>query len=119
MGTQAVKRVETSETISTLEAPELTAANALILAVGRWLDAECVGVWRVTTNVRILWREFCDWSGSYCTLTAFVAGLAARGFIVERGMVPGLALNGDFLYAIAREQEELHSYHPVQLKLID
>jgi hypothetical protein len=79
-------------------------SDDLHYAVARWLDAECVGAWRFTTNARILWLEFRTWSGRECTQDEFAAGLGRRGFVVDHGMVEGLALNEDFLAAIEYER---------------
>jgi hypothetical protein len=88
-------------------------------AVARWLAEVCVGTWRFTTNARLLWREICAWSGRECTEDEFATGLERRGFVVERGMVEGLALNGDFLAAIEYERERLRSKKAVQLDLFN
>lgn len=94
-----------------------TAGDDLLSAVGGWLDAQCVGTWRFTTGVLVLWREFRTWSGRECTQDEFAAGLERRGFVVDRGMVEGLALAEDFLAAIECENERLRNKKAVQLDL--
>ena len=119
---KAVHDVGTTELASVCPASvgiEKTADDDLHSAVAHWLDNECVGTWRFTTNARVLWREFCMWSGLECTQDEFAAGLERRGFVVERGMVEGLALNGDFLAAIEYERERLRETKAVQLDLFN
>jgi hypothetical protein len=98
---------------------ETVASDDLCSAVARWLDAECTGTWRFTTNARALWHEFSAWSGVECTQDEFAIGLERRGFVVDTGMVEGLALNEDFLAAIEYERERLRSKKAVQLDLFN
>jgi hypothetical protein len=98
---------------------ETAASDDRHSAVSRWLDAECVGTWRFTTNARILWREFSAWSGIECTQDEYAIGLERRGFVVDRDMVEGLALNDDFLAAIEYERERLRNKKAVQLDLFN
>jgi hypothetical protein len=125
MGNEALKQqlehsIETPTTPSPANGTAETAASDdLCSAVARWLDAECTGTWRITTNARILWRKFCAWSGVECTQDEFAAGLERRGFVVDRGMVEGLALNGNFLAAIEYERERLRNKKAVQLDLFN
>ena len=95
------------------------ASDDLCSAVARWLHEECVPTWRFTTSTRALRREFSAWSGRECTEDEFVEGLERRGFVVDRGMVEGLALNGDFLAAIEYKRERLRSKKAVQLDLFN
>jgi len=123
MGNEALKQqldhsIETPTTPSPANGTAETAASGdLCSAVARWLHEECVPTWRFTTSTRALWREFCTWSGLECTQDEFAAGLERRGFVVDRGMVEGLALNDDFLAAIVYERERLQNKKAVQLDL--
>jgi hypothetical protein len=96
---------------------EAVASGDLCSAVARWLHEESVPTWRFTTSARALWREFSAWSGVECTQDEFAVGLERRGFVVDRGIVEGLALNEDFLAAIEYERERLRSKKAVQLDL--
>jgi hypothetical protein len=98
---------------------ETVVSGDLCSAVARWLHEECVPTWRFTTSARALWREFSAWSGVECTQDEFAVGLERRGFAVDRGMVEGLALNGDFLAAIVYERERLRNKKAVQLDLFN
>lgn len=81
--------------------------ESLCCEVRSWMDRECVGTSSFTTNVKALWHAFCVWSGRHCTLEEFEVGLKSRGFLVDRGMVEGLALASVFLEAIDDEHRRL------------
>jgi hypothetical protein len=124
MSNEALQQLEHTIETPTASSPangtaETAASGDLCSAVARWLGAECVGTWHFTTNARLLWREFCAWSGRECTQDEFASGLERRGFVVDRGMVEGLALNEDFLAAIEYERERLRNKKAVQLDLFN